>query len=293
LIGALALAGIFPLAGFWSKDEILAESNGFNIWIYALLTVAAFFTAFYMGRQILMVFFGTPRSVAAEYAEESPALMTVPLIILAGLSILGGALNLPTLHTLGHWLEHTIKIGEAAGEAGATEAAAAAGGFNLGVALLSTALALVAIFIAWWLYDRRYREMQALPTAKRPDDPLRAIIGPIFTALENKWWVDELYWTTLLNPYIVLSRFLADVIDWRFWHDWFHDVVIVGGYNALTRLLSIRIDLGVIDALANGLATLTQGLARRMRRIETGYVRTYALAVFFGAVVIIGYLILR
>jgi len=292
LIGALALAGIFPLAGFWSKDEILAESNAFNTGIYTLLTVAAFFTAFYMGRQILMVFFGEPRSPAAEHAVESPAVMTVPLIVLAGLSVLGGALNLPSLHTFERWLEHTIKIGAAAGEGGAAEAAAG-GGFNLGVALISTALALAAILVSWWLYDRRYREMQSLPSAKRPDDPLRAIIGPIFTALENKWWVDELYWTVFLNPYIVLSRFLADVIDWRFWHDWFHDVVIVGGYNALCRLLSVRIDLGGIDALANGLATATQGLAARMRRIETGYVRNYALAVFFGAVIILGYLILR
>ncbi len=292
LIGALALAGIFPLAGFWSKDEILAESNLFNPWIYIVLTVAAFFTAFYMGRQILMVFFGEPRSPAAEHAVESPAVMTVPLIVLAGLSILGGALNLPSVHTFGHWLEHTIKVGAAAGEGGTAEAAAA-GGFNLGVALLSTILALVAILISWWLYDRRYREMQSLPAANRPDDPLRAIIGPVFTALEKKWWVDELYWTIFLNPYIVLSRFLADVIDWRFWHDWFHDVIIVGGYNALSQLLSVRIDLGGIDALANWLATATQGLAARMRRIETGYVRNYALAVFFGAVVILGYLILR
>jgi NADH-quinone oxidoreductase subunit L len=203
--------------------------------------------------------------------------------VLAGLSVLGGALNLPSLHTFGHWLEHTIKVGEAA----------AGGGFNLGVALISTVLALAAILVSWWLYDRRYREMQSLPSAKRPDDPLRAIIGPVFSALENKWWVDELYWTVFLNPYIVLSRFLADVIDLRFWHDWFHDVVIVGGYNLLCRLLSVRIDLGGIDALANGLATATQGLAARMRRIETGYVRNYALAVFLGAVVILGYLILR
>jgi NADH-quinone oxidoreductase subunit L len=86
---------------------------------------------------------------------------------------------------------------------------------------------------------------------------------------------------------------LADVIDWRFWHDWFHEKVIAGGYNAFSRLLSVRIDLGGIDALANGLATATQGLAARMRRIETGYVRNYALAVFLGAVVIIGYIILR
>lgn len=292
LIGALALAGIVPLAGFWSKDEILAEANHLNSGVYWLLTIAAFFTAFYMGRQILMVFFGEPRSPAAEHAEESPPLMTIPLIILAVLSVLGGALNLPAVHTFGNWLEHTIHLAEAGGEAHTAEAAAA-GGFNLTVALISTLLALAAIALSWWLYDRRTRELQALPAGKRPDDPLRALIGPIFTGMENKWWVDELYWAIILNPYISLSRFLADVIDWRFWHDWFHDVVITGGYNGLSRLLSVRIDLGGIDAFANGLATATQNLAAQMRRIQTGYVRNYALSVFIGAILILGYLILR
>jgi NADH-quinone oxidoreductase subunit L len=294
LIGALALAGIVPLAGFWSKDEILAEANHLNTGVYWLLIIAAFFTAFYMGRQILMVFFGEPRSLAAAHAEESPAVMTVPLMVLAGLSVVGGALNLPAVHTFGHWLEHTIHLDEATAEAGEAAAeATATGGFNLGVALLSTVLALAAIAFAWWLYDRRYREMQALPTAKRPDDPLRGLIGGIFTGMENKWWVDELYEAILLKPYIALSRFLAEVVDWRFWHDWFHDVLIVGGYNALTRLLSVRIDLGIIDGIANGLAAVTQRLAGEMRRIQTGYVRNYALSVFIGAIVILGYLILR
>ena len=119
------------------------------------------------------------------------------------------------------------------------------------------------------------------------------MIGPIFTGMENKWWVDEIYWALFLNPYIALSRFLAEVIDWRFWHDWFHDVVIVGGYNGLSRLLSVRIDMGGIDAFANGLATAIQSLAAQMRRIQTGYVRNYALSVFIGAILILGYLILR
>jgi len=294
LIGALALAGIVPLAGFWSKDEILAEANHLNTNVYWVLTIAAFFTAFYMGRQILLVFFGEPRSPAAAHAEESPAVMTVPLMILAALSVVGGALNLPVVHTFGHWLEHTIHLEGAAAETGEVAAeAAAAGGFNLGVALISTLLALVAIAISWYLYDRRYKEMQALPTAKRPDDPLRPVLNGIFTGMENKWWVDELYAAVLLNPYIALSRFLADVIDWRFWHDWFHDRLLAGGYNLLSRLLSVQIDLGIIDAFANGLATVTQGLAGQLRRIQTGYVRNYALSVFIGAIVILGYLILR
>jgi NADH-quinone oxidoreductase subunit L len=280
LIGAAALAGIPPLAGFWSKDEILASSNSFHTTAFILLTITAFLTAFYMGRQVLMVFFGKSRSLAAEHARENPPLITVPLIILAVLSAIGGLINLPFLHSLTLWLEHTLE--------GLHEIK-----FVLGIAIMSTLLALLGVGLCWWIYGRRYQEQQNLPVARRPDDPLRSILGPIFTALNQKWWIDELYWTILLNPYIVVSRFLADVIDWRFWHDWFHNQVILVGYNLLTRLLSVKIDLGVIDAIANGLGTLTQRLAGSMRRLQSGYVRNYALAVFLGVIVIIGYLILR
>ncbi len=96
LAGALALGGIFPFAGFWSKDEILADAfhEGYTV-VYWLLVIAAFLTAFYMGRQIWMVFFGQARHEAAEKAEESPGVITVPLIALAVLATIGGALNLP------------------------------------------------------------------------------------------------------------------------------------------------------------------------------------------------------
>jgi len=92
---------------------------------------------------------------------------------------------------------------------------------------------------------------------------------------------------------VALSRFLAEVVDWRFWHDWFHDTLLAGSFNLLTRLLAVRIDLGIIDAFANGLGRATQTFAASLRRIQTGYVRNYALAVFAGVVVILGYLILR
>jgi NADH-quinone oxidoreductase subunit L len=243
-----------------------------------------------MGRQIILVFFGEPRSAPSEHARENPPIMTVPLIILAVLSALGGLLNLPKIQTFAHWLDLTLKTGQPVESA---SEAAAAGGFNPLVASISVLLALGAIGLAWWLYYRRYPELQKLPVAKRPDDPLRALIGPVFTVLENKYWVDELYWTVFLNPYISLSRFLADVIEWRFWHDWFHDVVIVGGYGKITRLLSVRVDMGVIDAAGNGLGTATQRSAGWLRRIQTGFVRNYALAVLLGVVAIIGYLITR
>jgi NADH-quinone oxidoreductase subunit L len=282
LIGAIALSGLPPLAGFWSKDEILAEGNQLNGTAYLLLTLSAIFTAFYMTRQVLMVFFGKPRSLAAEHAKESPPVMTIPLMILAVLSVIGGILNLPTIHTLTKWLEHTLKETVHEGE------------FLILVAVISTVLALLAIAAGFWLYNaRRYEAFWAEPAAKRPDDPLQRYIGPLFELWKNKYWVDELYWTIFLNPYIALSRFLADVIDWRFWHDWFHDTVLVGGYNLITRLLAVQFDLGVIDGIANGLGTLTQRSAGTMRKLQTGYVRNYALSIFLGVVIILGYLLLR
>jgi NADH-quinone oxidoreductase subunit L len=280
LVGSLALAGILPLAGFWSKDEILAESLVLNPTVMVLLTIAAFLTAFYMSRQVFLVFFGKPRSVAAGHAHESPPIITIPLIILAILAATGGLLNLPGIHTFTHWLEHTFEFIHA-------------GEFVLWVAALSTVIALLGITLGWWIYMRRYPATQELPVAQRKDDPLRSMLKGVFSVLENKYWIDELYWTVILNPYIAISRFLADVIDWRFWHDWFHDQIIARGFRGLTRLLSVQIDLGIIDGIANGLAALTQFFARVLRRLQTGYVRNYALSIFLGVVFILGYLILR
>ncbi len=93
------------------------------------------------------------------------------------------------------------------------------------------------------------------------------IIGPVYEAFKHKYWVDELYWRLILDPYVSLSRFLADVVDWRFWHDWFHDTVLLGGFNLITRLLALRIDLGIIDAAANGLGSLTQKISAGLRRL--------------------------
>jgi len=289
LIGALALSGIVPLAGFWSKDEILAEASALNPIVYWMLLIAAFFTAFYMGRQIFMVFFGEARSEPATHAKESPAVMTVPLVILAFLSITGGFLNFPTWHTFATWLAHTIQV-VAEGGAGAE---APVIGFNFVVAILSTLLALGAIILAWYLYMRRAKEMEKLPLNQRPDDPLRDIIGPVFTVLENKYWVDEFYMYIVVKPYQWLSKFLAEKVDWAFWHDFVHDKILVRGFNGLTRLLAGPIDLGLIDGFANFLGDGFKELAAQMRKLQSGFVRNYALSVFIGVIFIIGYLILR
>jgi NADH-quinone oxidoreductase subunit L len=286
IIGTLALAGIFPFAGFWSKDEILLDAAKLHPEVYILLVIAAFFTAFYMGRQIWMVWFGKPRHAAAEHAEESPKVITVPLMVLAGLSVLGGALNLPGVHTLGHWLEHTIELAEHEVHV-APWLEISWGGFNPLVALLSTVLALLAIFISWLIYGRK-------PLETGQKDPLKKPLGFIFTGMENKWFVDEIYSSIFLKPYTTISRFLADVIDWRFWHDWFHDKVIAGTYQWLSRIALDRvIDTRGIDAFFNGLGELTKRISAGLRRLQNGFVRSYALAVLFGVIAILGYLLTR
>jgi NADH-quinone oxidoreductase subunit L len=292
LAGALALSGIVPLAGFWSKDEILAEASSLNVVVYWLLIIAAFLTAFYMGRQVLMVFFGEARSEAAAHAKENPAMMTIPLIILGVLSVLGGALNLPGIDTFSKWLGNTIQL-ESMLKGLQAGAEAASSGFNPLVAVVSTTLAILALFISWLIYSRRFQELQKLPSAQRPDDPLRVWLGPLFNALFNKWWVDEFYGVIVVRPYVALSAFLAETLDWRFWHDWFHDTILAGGYRLLTNILALRVDLGFIDAIANGLGGATKTISGWMRRIQTGYVRNYALSVFLGVVLILGYLIFR
>jgi len=276
-IGAVALAGVFPLAGFWSKDEILADAWKIGVtdgeWhglvVYGLLTVAAFFTAFYMGRQVLMVFFGGERTEAAKHAHESPAVMTVPLIILAVLSVIGGAMNLPGLHWLGQWIEHTI-------EAHPLD-------FNFVVAGLSTVIALVAIGLSYLVYGQRPMTTML--------DPLERL-GRAFTFLNGKWYVDELYHAIIIQPFEDIGRFLAYAVDWELWHDIFHDNIIAGGFRWIANFTAWSVDKGVVDSFFDGLASLVRDWADIFRRFQTGYVRNYALAVLFGAVVVLGVFLL-
>ncbi|HLF73187.1 MAG TPA: NADH-quinone oxidoreductase subunit L [Anaerolineales bacterium] len=276
MIGTLALAGIVPFAGFWSKDEILLDASLHYPVVYWLLSIAAFFTAFYMGRQVWMVFFGEPRHEAAAHAQESPRIITVPLMVLAFLSLVGGALNLPFegFHNLGHWLEYTLHEVEALP-------------LNYPVAGVSTVLALLAILVSWYIYGRN-------PLRAGQVDPLKQRLGAVFAGMENKWFVDEIYQAIIVTPFVKLSQFLADVIDWRFWHDWFHETVIAGTYNWVSNIgLNRYADQQGIDAFANALGDWTQNLSAIMRRVQNGFVRSYALSVLLGVVLIVGYLILK
>jgi len=195
LIGALALSGIAPLAGFFSKDEILASAFQANLPVFIVLVVAAFFTAFYMGRQILLVFFGKGRSPAAVHARESRAVVTVPLVILAALSVVGGVLNFPGLSWLEKWLDPSVK-------------SLVSAPFNLVVAGGSLLVALLGLAIAGVIYSTR----KTLSVPGQPD-PLQRMLGPVYRGMERKWWIDELYQAVIIGPYQALAGWLAGPVD--------------------------------------------------------------------------------
>jgi len=282
MMGTLALAGIPIWAGFWSKDEILLDASHFEgtALVYWLLVAAAAFTAFYMGRQIWLTFFGEPRHHAAEEAKESPWTVLVPLVVLALLSTFGGFMSWPFEggHQFGHWLGYTLEV-STGHELHVPE-------FSFGVAAQSTIIALLAITLSWFIYGRK-------PLKAGQTDPLAKALGPVFKGMNAKWWVDELYQAVILTPYEKLAKFLSVTIDWNFWHDWFHEKGIRDNFKRLARFLADPVDLGIIDKISWALARMAQGSAGWLSKLQTGFVRNYALAVFVGVVAILGYLIVR
>jgi NADH-quinone oxidoreductase subunit L len=300
LVGALALAGIFPLAGFWSKDEILAHAsaNGadypsFTV-VYWLLTIAAFCTAFYMGRQLKMVFWGKPRHEAAEHVSESSPLMVWPLVILAGLAILGGLLNFPYLSgehehpegnflVLEQWLEHSIEAFHLSeGEEALLGLPHTPLTLNLFVAGVSLGLAIAALILSVGLVYRKR------PQTAAERDPLQGT--PI-------WWfailpLNTLYMRLFVPIFNWLAWFLAEKLDWDWWHNVFHDEIVRNGFVTIAKVSNRGIDARVIDGLVNGSGRFASWLADRIRASQTGYVRNYALGVFLGVVVLVLYFIL-
>jgi len=210
LVGALALAGIAPLAGFFSKDEILSAASHSSPAVFIILILAALLTAFYMGRQVMMVFQGKSRSEAAAHAIESAPLITIPLIILAVLSVAGGLFNYPGLHWLETWLEHSIQAGEAAG-------------FIPWVAGLSLGTALLGLFLAWMIYGAR--------SLGQPEncDPLVRMLGSLLVPLQRKWWLDEIYHALVVHPYEYISSEMLGA--------WLDQEVIDGAVNDLGSVM--------------------------------------------------------
>jgi NADH-quinone oxidoreductase subunit L len=282
LIATLAISGIFPFAGFWSKDEILgsvlayAQSTGnfwlYLLWIVGLLTVAL--TAFYMFRLFFGIFMGSYRGAVATAATheeqdeepaistghhagavhynqiyEAPSIMTVPLIILGILSIIGGFVGSLVLFGAAKWhpLESFLAPVQGFSAVKVPDASIGIGWLSTG---LSLALAIAGILLAWRLYGRgfQYKENR----------------NPFYQLVLHKYYVDEALTTVLIRPVLALSSGATRVVE------------------SLT-----------LDGASRGIAWLFRGGSGGLRRLQTGYMRNYALAIMLGVVLIVLYYAVR
>ena len=262
LIGTLAIAGIPPLAGFFSKDEILAAAAGNGQWIlYGVGLVTAGLTACYMFRAVYLTFHGKFRGTEEQrhHLHESPAVMTVPLVILAVGSALVGFLGIPVgiAHLFGggdwNWIHHFLEPVYAV--VGHGEEHHLSFGLEMGLMLLSVAVAIVGILIARSYYGGDKGLTRGRATAER--------FSGVHRLLVHKYYVDEIYDAGIVKPLRGLSRFFWRGVDGRAIDGSIH----LGAY--LTRLFG---DFG--------------------RLTTTGNVRNYALYFFLGVVVLLTWVLL-
>ncbi len=250
VVGAAALSGIFPFAGFFSKDEILAATfHEGHVGLWVLLLIGAFLTAFYTFRLVFLAFTGSPRmsKESAHHAHESPPVMTLPLVILALLALVAGfavGIPFPKGALFARFLAPVLPLHEAEHSSGLV----------FGLAVLSTAVAVGGVVLAWAMYFRRPVRAESIGSAT----------NPIHALVLNKYYVDELYDALFVRPIYRLSLWCARAFD-----------------------------LGFIDGIVNGVGRLVVGWAQVLRRVQTGFVMNYALGMLAGAVAIIAFLLAR
>jgi NADH-quinone oxidoreductase subunit L len=274
--GTLALCGIVPFAGFWSKDEILASAfQGFAhqgalslpFWVWLAGTLGAFITALYMGRQMGLVWFGQPRHEAARHAHESPPSMTVPLMALAAGALLLGLFNVPPFTWLHHFLAHVHA------EAGFHLEEVP---FSLAVAGVSTVLAVGGLCLGTWLY-KDYRLGQV--------EPFERALGPLFTLLKNKYYVDEFYHLVIIRPVVWLAGFCFKIDN-----KWVVDplVNLAGTVGKLASEIAMNLDTIVVDGAVNGAGYVTKGAGAVLRQTQTGRVQNYLLFAAATVLLVLG-----
>jgi NADH-quinone oxidoreductase subunit L len=269
LIATLAIAGIPPFAGFFSKDEILWRAFGSaygSTALWATVSLAALFTAFYMTRLVILTFWGENRSDehTREHLHESPLTITIPLVVLAVLSLIGGYFNVPEamLHhlpsniftffapvdVLEHWLEPVLGLAPAVGlRAGAEEHESA-------LVWGSIAVALTGMGTAYLFYMVKPAVPKALAGLAR---------GVPYRLVLNKYYVDEIYDATVVKPIFYTSVYVL----WQF------------------------VDKIIIDGLVNGAARAARFVSDVVRRFQTGDVQAYAFSMVVGLLVMFGYFV--
>jgi len=250
-LGVLAIAGVPPLSGFWSKDEILAHAWAWGDWHIALWAMGvgtAGLTVFYMFRLGYLTFLGSSRverDVAA-HIHEAPLSMTAPMSVLGILAVLGGFIQVPGFTQLNDWLTPVFGTFSNAGRNFIANPRSADVPFEWGAFAILMVLIVVAFSAARTLY-------QAGPRPK-----LSVVPAPVYTFLVEKWYFDRLYELLFERPVYWLSRF-----TWA------------------------RLDRGFIDGLVNGVARGIATTSNDLRPAESGFVRTYAMALVAGVVLIL------
>ncbi|MFQ5719217.1 MAG: NADH-quinone oxidoreductase subunit L [Acidobacteriota bacterium] len=260
VIAAAAIAGVPPLAGFFSKDSILGAAFARRPDLWAIGAFTAALTAFYIWRLVFLTFFGTDRveKSARRHLHESPGTMVIPLAVLAGLSVMGGFASVPEFlagplgmraDALAHWLAPVFEeAGVGDGMGGALAGQATGGGLEWGLMLLSVVLGLLGIGVAYRFYARES------PTPAR----LAASLGRAYRLAADRFRIDELYEAAVLRPYRLLCR-SCEAVD-RF----------------------------VIDLAVNTIGIFTEIGGHALKLFQTGSVRSYALSFFLGVVVLLG-----
>jgi NADH-quinone oxidoreductase subunit L len=268
-IATLAIAGIPPLAGFWSKDEILWRAFGAS-WVYWLVgVITAFITSFYMFRLMYMTFGGEYRGAMPQDAHgahghsdkvdggndhghsgphESPMVMLAPLAILAVLSVVGGFVN------YGGRFEHFLAPVFQAGQA-AQEPAAEAASKTLEYALMGVSIAVA--FLGWVVAHLFYSGRSQMPAR------VAKSLGGLYEAVLHKYYIDELYAVLFVKPLI----------------------------DGSTEILWHGVDQGVIDATVNNSADAARHVSDEARRMQSGNLRSYAGWVAAGGAVVIAYMV--
>jgi NADH-quinone oxidoreductase subunit L len=279
LAGMLALAGIPPFAGFWSKDEILAHAfeefmhKGVASWpffVWLVLSLGAFLTAFYMARQVFLTFYGETRSEHM-HAHESPKVMTYPLIGLAVFAVFLGFAGVPEeFPVLGplfgnNFFHHVVGH------------AYPATPLNWGVMGLSILLALTGLFLGWLVYGRN-------PLKAGQPDPMTKL-GPVYTLLRNKYYIDEFYSKVIVRPAVALATLL-----FRFDNSWVIDplVNLVGKVGVWLSDLGRIFDLNIIDGIVNGVAAVTGWFGKILRLTQTGKAQNYLLVAILTVLMLLG-----
>jgi NADH-quinone oxidoreductase subunit L len=284
MIGGFALSG-FPLltAGFWSKDEILADAFSNGHWVvFIVLALAALLTAFYTMRQVTLTFLGKPRTEEAQHAQETTWTMTVPLMILMVFAIAAGWIGIPSdflgLKLPENWFH---------GFVGSTLAVhPEAVPFNFVPLLTSVGVASLGLFLGWWVYRRQQ--------AGAPD-PLQKPLGPIYTVLKNKYYFDELYdWAFVRPAYWIAETFTNQWMDRGVIDGFLHIVARTAG--RIGGFFRNKIDKPVVNGFGDFVGEGAKKLGRSLRFIQTGRVQQYLLAatiLAFGTLFYFIYSLLR